>query len=289
MNSDIAFALAALICYGLGDFIYKRAASAGMAAEHFLMGQAWFFTPGVIAYAWITRTLDFRSPALWGGLAGFVILIGFFNYVRSLRSGAVSIIAPVFRLNFLVTAALAIGWLGEAVTPAKLAGFALALIAGWLLLGGSQGGQGDGRVADPAAARRSLVQVMVATLAMGAGNFCHKLGLVGGATPETLLAAQAIVFCGLVTAMSYAMNGTIALPAGVAAHSAAAAVALIAAFLFLLHGMRHAEASVVVPIAQMGFGVAAVLGVVFFKEALTARKIAGLCAAGVALLVLALG
>jgi multidrug transporter EmrE-like cation transporter len=39
----------------------------------------------------------------------------------------------------------------------------------------------------------------------------------------------------------------------------------------------------------MGFGVAAVLGVVFFKEALTARKIAGLCTAGVALLVLAAG
>jgi drug/metabolite transporter (DMT)-like permease len=285
MNSDIAYALAALVCYGLGDFIYKRAASAGIAAEHFLMGQAWFFTPAVIAYAWITRTLDVALSAWWGGLAGLFILIGFFNYVRSLRSGSVSIIAPVFRLNFIVTAALAIGWLGEPATAPKLAGFALALIAGWLLLGGPQGG----RVADPAAARRSLVQVMVATVATGAGTFCHKLGLVDGATPETLLAAQAIVFCSLVTAMSHAMNGTIRLPAGVAVHSAAAAVVLMVAFLFLLHGMRHGEASVVVPIAQMGFGVAAVLGVVFFKEALTARKIAGLCAAGVALLVLALG
>jgi drug/metabolite transporter (DMT)-like permease len=289
MNSDIAYALAALVCYGLGDFIYKRAASAGIAAEHFLMGQAWFFCPAVIAYAWITGTLDFKTSAWWGGLAGLVLLIGFFNYVRSLRSGSVSIIAPVFRLNFLVTAALAIGWLGEPLTAAKIAGFALALLAGWLLLGGPQEGKGDGRAIDPAAARHALVQVMVATVAMGAANFCHKLGLVGGATPETLLAAQAIVFCGLVTAMSFAMNGSIALPAGVASHSAAAAVVLIAAFLFLLHSMRHGDASVVVPIAQMGFGVAAVLGVLFFKEALTGRKIAGLCAAGMALLVLAVG
>ena len=129
MNSEIAYALAALVCYGLGDFIYKRAASAGIAAEHFLMGQAWFFCPAIIAYAWITRTLDFEPPAWWGGLAGLFILIGFFNYVRSLRSGSVSIIAPVFRLNFIVTAALAIGWLGEPVTASKITGFVLALIA----------------------------------------------------------------------------------------------------------------------------------------------------------------
>jgi drug/metabolite transporter (DMT)-like permease len=289
MNSDIAFALAALICYGLGDVIYKRAADAGIAAEHFLMGQAWFFCPAAIAYAWITGNLGVGPSAWWGGLAGLLLLVGFFNYVQSLRTGAVSVIAPVFRLNFLVTAVLAIGWLGEPVTTPKIAGFALALIAGWLLLGGSQRGKGDGPAADPAAARRSLVQVIVATVAMGAANFCHKLGLVGGATPETLLAAQAIVFCGLVTAMSFAKNGTVRLPAGVAMHSAAAAVVLIAAFLFLLHSMRHADASVVVPIAQMGFGVAAVLGVVLFKETLTGRKLAGLCAAGVALLVLAVG
>ena len=285
MNSEISYALAALVCYGLGDFIYKRAASAGIAAEHFLMGQAWFFCPAVIAYAWMTRTLEFKPSAWWGGLAGLFILIGFFNYVRSLRFGSVSIIAPVFRLNFIITAVLAIGWLGEPVTAGKITGFALALVGGWLLLGEPQ----PGRVTDPAAARRSLVQVIVATVAMGAANFCHKLGLVGGTTPETMLAAQAIVFCSLVTVMGYALTGTVRLPTGVAMHSAAAAFVLIGAFLFLLHSMRHGAASVVVPIAQMGFGVAAVLGIVFFKEALTTRKIAGLCAAAMALLVLGLG
>jgi uncharacterized membrane protein len=91
------------------------------------------------------------------------------------------------------------------------------------------------------------------------------------------------------TGVSYATSGTIRLPRGVAMHSAAAAVVLIAAFLFLLHGMRHGEASTIVPITQMGFGIAAVLGVVFFHEKLTARKTAGLGAAGVALLILAAG
>jgi uncharacterized membrane protein len=250
------------------------------------MGQAWFFCPAVVIYAWITGTLEFVAPAWWGVLAGLFILIGFINYVRSLRLGSVSIIAPVFRLNFIVTAALAIFWLGEKLTVGKIIGFALALAAGWLLLGGTQ--EPD-RVADPVATAARFGQVALAAVAMGAANFFHKLGLVGGATPETMLAAQAIVFVSLTTALGYALNGTVRLPAGIAKHSASAACVLLAAFLFLLYSMHSGEASVVVPIAQMGFGVAAVLGVVFFNEALTARKLAGLSAAAAALLALAVG
>jgi drug/metabolite transporter (DMT)-like permease len=285
MKSDIAYALGAMVCYGVGDFIYKRAAATGVAADQFLMGQGWVFCPAAIGYSWITETLHATPYAGLGGLAGLFLLIGFFNYVGSLRSGSVSVIAPVFRLNFIITAALAIGWLGEPLTGAKLSGFAMALIAGWLLLGGSI----RGRVGDPAATPRALMRVMVATLTTGVANFCLKLGLAGGATPETLLAAQAIVFSTLMTGVSYARSGTIRLPKGVAMYSAAAAAVLIAAFLFLLHGMRYGEASTIVPIAQMGFGIAAVLGVICFNERLTVRKIAGLGAAGVALLVLAVG
>jgi uncharacterized membrane protein len=285
MTSELAYALAALVCYGLGDFIYKRAASAGLAAEHFLMGQAWFFCPAIIVYAWLTGTLAFSPSAVWGGAAGLLILVGFYNYVRSLRTGSVSIIAPVFRLNFMITAALAIGWLHEPLTVRKIIGFLLALWAGWLLLGGPLHRDGAGR----GAALRSLVQVFVATVATGAANFCLKLGLLGGATPETMLAAQAVVFTSLVTATTYAMNGSIRPQAGFAAHSGPAAVVLVAAFLFLLHSLKSGDASVVVPIAQMGFVVAAVLGVVCFNEAWTARKVAGLTAAGAALAVLAIG
>ncbi len=283
MTSDIVYALAALVCFGCGDFIYKRAASAGLAAEFFLMGQAWFFCPAIIAYAALTGTLHWTPAATWGGIAGLFLLFGFYNYARSLRTGSVSVIAPVFRLNFIVTAALAIGLLAEPLTARKLAGFGLALAAGWLLLGGPLQGPTEGAQA----ARTSLLQVMLATVAAGAANFFHKLGLIGGATPETLLVAQAVVFSVLVTVLAYAMNGTIRPPAGFAMHSGPAALAVIAAFLFLLHGMKHGDASIVVPIAQMGFVVAAMLGAVFFKEAWTVRKVSGLATAVAALLVLA--
>lgn len=114
------------------------------------MGQASFFCPAIILYAWLTGTLEFSPPAMWGGVAGAVILIGFYNYSRSLRFGSVSVIAPVFRLNFIITAALAIGFLHEKVTVQKLIAFCLALATRWLLLGGSS--RADS--VEPQAARR---------------------------------------------------------------------------------------------------------------------------------------
>ena len=283
MPPDIAYALAALVCYGLGDFIYKRAAIAGIGSEHFIMGQAWLFCPAVVLYAWASGTLHFTWAALWSALAGLFLLVGFYNFSRSLKGGAVSVIAPIFRLNFIVTVALAVGWLQEPLTTHKLIGFALSLLAGWLLLGVGP----KGAAADPASMRRSLVRVLVATVAFGAGSFCHKLGLLGGGTPETLLAAQALVFSTSVTVMAYLVTGTVRPPRGFIRHSGPAAVLLIAASLFLLYGLKLGQASVIVPITQMGFVVAALLGVLVFKEAWTGRKIAGLAAAAAALSVLA--
>lgn len=285
MTPSIAYALAALVAYGLGDVIYKRAALSGLSSQHFIMGQAWFFCPVVVLYAWATGTLAFTWPALWGAAAGLFLLAGFYNFFRALRTGAVSVIAPVFRLNFIVTAALAIGWLHEPLTAAKLIGFGLSFAAGWLLLAAPQKGQ----AVDPAAARRSFLRVIGATIATGAGAFCHKLGLVAGAAPESLLSAQAIAFCSTVTVMTYMATGGIRPPAGFIRHSGPAAIVLIAAFLFLLYGLKGGEASVVVPIAQMGFVVAAVLGGALFHETWTARKLAGLGAAIAALVALALG
>ena len=62
---------------------------------------------------------------------------------------------------------------------------------------------------------------------------------------------------------------------------------LVVAFTFLAKGLEQGEASVVVPIAQMGFVVTALLGFALLREPLTARKAAGLVVALLALASLA--
>jgi drug/metabolite transporter (DMT)-like permease len=279
MASGTGYALVAMICYGVGDFIYKRSAADEVEPLHFLTAQAWVFCPLSLAYAAATGTLVIVPGALWGGLAGLFILIGFTAFLRSLANGPVSVAAPIFRLSFLITATLAVVVLAEPITAAKLTGLALALGAIWLLLGGG------GTVP---LSRAFLIQVGVATVALGAAIFFHKMGVYHGATPETGVAAQATVFCFLATLITLVNDRGYRLPRRTWNHSVPAALVLLCAFLLLLHALAVGPASVLVPIAQMGFIVTATLGIVVLGEPVTARKLAGLTAAFAALATLAL-
>ena len=285
MSGGIAYALGALGFFGLGDLIYKRGAAAGAPAHHLLMAQSWVFLPTVALYGLATGTLTFVAGSAWGALAGLFILIGFYNFAHSLATGSISINAPIFRLSFVVTAALAVMLLGEPVTAPKLIGIALALVAVWLLLGG---GTSAGAPADRRAVRASLVRVLVATVALGIGNVVYKFGLHAGATPASLIVAQAVVVVSLSTLFVALIDRGIR-PNRVALRFApAAALALAAAFALMVESLARGQASVVVPIAQMGFGVTAVLGFVLLREPFSARKGAGLAAALAAMASLAM-
>jgi uncharacterized membrane protein len=283
MTGGTGYALAALACYGVGDFIYKRATAAGVQPHHFLMGQAWCFAPAIVLYALATGTLVLRASAVWNALAGLFMFIGLFNFLRSLKTGPVSIAAPVFRLNFVVTSVLAILFLHEPLTLAMPLALAFALVATWLLLGGGE------RTHQAKLDSGWLLAVLIATLSLGAANFFHAVGVRHGSTPETALSAQAVVFVTLATIFVRLSDGKIVPPPAMWTHAAAAAAVLMGAFLLMLYGLTLGPASVLVPITQMGFVVTAALGVALLGEPVTARKMVGLAAAVGALAALAFG
>ncbi|NVO14666.1 MAG: EamA family transporter [Rhodoplanes sp.] len=290
MTAGTEYALVAMVFFGLGDWIYRRAARDGVSAHHFLMGQAWLFCPSVVLYAAATGTLTLAGGAAWGNLAGLFLFLGLLLFARSLRSGPVSVNGPIFRLGFVVTVGLAVVVLGEPLTAAKAAGLMLALIAVWLLLGTTGGtASGAATFGRSPTSRRSLLEVLLATVLAGIGYFCHKLGTAAGAAPSTLVAAQAMVFASLATLLTATMERSLRWPPGLWRHAVPAAVVLIAAFLFFVHALGSGPASVVVPIAQMGFVPASVLGIVIGGEPLTVRKGLGLAVALAALALLAWG
>ncbi len=282
MSQPFVYAVIAMICYGVADFVYKRAAAAAIRSDHFLMAQAWLFCPLVIVYALATHRLILVPAALWGSLAGIASFIGFYYFSRSLTTGLVSINASIFRMNFIVTVFLVVAFLGEPLTVRKLAGLALALVATWLLVGN---GAGSDRTAKEAR-MHSLLQVGGATIAFGASNFFHTVGLRHGALPETLAVAQAAVFMPLATAVVYIGHGELRPPKVTFRYSIAAAILLLSATILMLRGVAGGQASVLVPIAQMGFIVAALLGIFTLGERLTGRKAIGLALALAALAVL---
>ena len=276
MTPGLLFALGAMLLFGVSDLIYKRAAAAGIGAAQFVMLQAWAFAPSINLYAWLTGTLDVHWSAAWGSLAGLFSLVAFYNFARSLKDGAVSTNAPIFRLNFTLTAALAIVLLGETFTIAKAGALACALVAVWLLL------------AEPGAARgqiklASLTRVLIATVAMAFANLSYKIGLTQGAVPETMVAAQAWSFSSLATLLCFVQERRLRLTPWAWTYSAPAAFALLVAFVLLLHGLALGPASVLVPVAQMSFVFTAIVGALAFHEKLNARKRIGLVVAIAAL------
>ena len=278
MTPGLGFALGAMLLFGLGDLIYKRAAAAGVEASQFIMLQSWVFCPGITLYAWATGTLDPRASALWGALAGLFGVTAFTNFARSLQDGAVSTNAPIFRLNFTLTAALAIVLLGETFTATKAAALLCALAAVWLLLA-----EPADKGANLGASAKSLARVAIATVAMAFANLFYKIGLSQGALPETMVAAQAWVFCSTATLYVLVRDRRLRLTPHAWQFSLPAALALVTAFVLLMHALARGHASVLVPVAQMSFVFTALLGAAIFRERLNARKQIGLAVAAAAL------
>src|SRR3989475_1616006 len=163
MSEGIGYALGAMLLYGVADYVYKRGASAGAPPHQFLMVQTWFFSSLALLYGLVSGTLAFNAGALWGAAAGVLVVVGYYNFARSLKSGAISTHATIFRLSFAVTVALAVLVLGEPLTAPKLAGLALVLAAVWLLLAAPGAASSDAH----RERRSSLARVLVATVAVG--------------------------------------------------------------------------------------------------------------------------
>lgn len=281
MLPGMGLAILAMACFGAGDFVYKRAAAAGIEARHFVMLQAWFFCPAVTLYAMARHQLVLEAPALWGSLTGVLMLVALYNFARSLRAGSISTHAPIFRLSFVLTAALAIVVLGEPPNPGKLAGLSLAAVAVWTILGDAPAG--------PAPHHGSLGAVIVATVAAGVANLLYKVGLGAGAPPATLLATQAWTFCSLATLFVWWSDGRIAPPPDGLRFGALIGATLLVGFVALLNALAVGPASVLVPVAQLGFVFTAPLGRLLLAEPLSSRTRWGLVAATAAVATLASG
>ena len=273
MSSAILLALGALVCFGVSDAVYKRAARAGLKTHQFMMVQAMLYTPPVIVYGWATGTLRFTPESLWGAVAAVFAFTGFYNFAYSLKGGAVTSNAAIFRLSFVLTALLGVGVLGEPISALKVSGWLLALVAVWLLLGGGRS--------------RSIVRVCVATVGVGIANLLYKVGLDAGATPAAMLVVQAAMVVLMSSVLVYRIDGRIAPERRVFRFSIVTAILLAVGFTLLMEALARGEASVLVPIAQMGFVLTALIGYTLMREPVSARNLTGLVFAVAALAALA--
>jgi multidrug transporter EmrE-like cation transporter len=119
-----------MLVQSLADCVYKRSRQKGAYPETFLVFQSYSF--GATALALVLALDVFRGDwTAWkyGPLCGLVGFVAYFCFLSSLKDGQVSVNTMIFRLSFVLTAALAIVFLGEPVTTIKLAGLCAAALA----------------------------------------------------------------------------------------------------------------------------------------------------------------
>ena len=127
------YALASLILWGLWGFLLKQA-SQGISdwkPLYFYSGLANLAVVTILGALYAKNlSLVEGKYALLAFLAGVSGTIGFIALVKSLETGGkASIVIPLTSLYPAITVALAWAFLGEKLSPIKLVGILLALIA----------------------------------------------------------------------------------------------------------------------------------------------------------------
>ena len=284
----VTYAVTALLLGAVADLLYRVAQQRGIDAPNFIFWQSTVFTT-IIWAASVTSWVIFggdgpigfihSSTWLYGVPAGVFGYLGLTLFVASLRTGDASVNAPIFRLNFVVTALGAIIILGESADPLKLGGILLAVLAVLVLLNITQISAIRSNV-------RSLLLAVAGSIFFGVAGLISKAGLDTGdigAVPMVLTQTVGFQQAAIITLLR-GRNFSISRP--VVQFAPGIAVIQVMWAVLLFESLRIGDASISYPIVQMSFVITAILAVIFLKEEMNRSKGGGLVIAIIAVIVL---
>jgi transporter family protein len=268
--SYIILALVSMLLIGLYDFIYSRAVRKGISPGTMTFSQACFFFPAVSLWAYFDGSYTWTLLTLLGPVAALLLFFGIWAFMRSVNLGEASVSVPIYRINFVVTALIAVIILGEPITPRKVLGVTLA-VASIVIL--SRAGPGK-KVSSGRG--KSILWALAAMTSVGLLNIVYKLAVSGGVAPPMLLHSQAACF--ITVSFLYARIGEGGLRCSRASwtYASMAAFCVVFGLMSLIVALEDGEASVVAPISQLSFVVSTVMATLWLGERFTKRKIAGL-------------
>lgn len=167
----ILFALGALVCWGVGDFLIQR------SARKFGDGIALFYicaigTVGMLPFVWSDIpsmfTVSRGSIILWG--AALVILAAALLDFEALRIGKISIVEPIYSFEIAITAMLGAAFLDEMLTAQQTLSIVVLIVGIFLVSLQRLRMSGMFRV------ERGVLIAVAATMLMGSANFLFGMG-----------------------------------------------------------------------------------------------------------------
>jgi drug/metabolite transporter (DMT)-like permease len=269
LNPAILFALLSLVFGGLIEVVYKRYNAVERSRGMMVCGIGIVWTALLIVDLSL-RGDEFvfnRSSWSFGLIAGICVAAANIMLLEALRHMEVSLGSTIYRLNTIAVVILSVVFLGESLSPVKLAGVACGVIAVLLLYRHQNTNDRHPML------NTGLVIVIVGALLRAVYSVVTKAGLSDGADADTLILISAV--CWVISGWLYAflIERRYAVTRQKVAYSLVAGILVYAIVKTLVSALALGEASVVVTIANMSFLMALMVAILMKMEVLSGKKI----------------
>ncbi|PLX82898.1 MAG: EamA/RhaT family transporter [Desulfuromonas sp.] len=282
MSHAILFALLSLFSAGLLDVVYKRYSRKDRSRGTYVfgIGVVWFVLQAATLVV-SGEPLVVDTPSIRFGLfAGLCLTLSNLLLLESLTHINISLGSTVYRLNTLGVVVMAFLFLGEGLGSLKLLGVGLGVVAVGLLY------KPDSKTVSTEKNDHFLLFFLLAVAAslFRAGyGVITRGGILNQANPQTMLLVCAL--CWVVGGALYARlrEGRFRLTKKKVGYALASGVLVFLVVAFLMLAVKHGEASIVIPIANMSFVMAMALSVILRYETFNFRKGAAMVVACLAI------
>ena len=280
MTYAISFALVSLAAAGCLDVTFKRFSLKVRSRGMYVFGCGVVWLALQLTYLTITDVqlrLD-EVTVMYGLLTGAFLVLGNILLIESLTGLDVSLGSMIYRLNTIGVVAISFVLLGEDVSFIKLLGIGIGIVAVLILYR-----RGDA-VSIPVL---FFVMAVVASTSRAIYGVASKVALEQGASAEGLLVIAAIGW--IVGGLAYAAfrEKRIRITVKKLVYALVSGSLAFAVVNALIEALKHGEASVVVPIANLSFAVAMLFSVFLGMEKLSDRKYLAIGCAAVSVFLMA--
>ncbi|MGI5925061.1 MAG: EamA family transporter [Lentisphaeria bacterium] len=276
----IVYALLCLLFAAVNDLVFKMYADRFRSRGAFvaLVGLVWF-----LLTLWLPWEADSRVGAtvLWGMISGTFSLTANLLLMEAMKRESAGMCSTLYRLNMIFVVAGAFLWLGESVSPMQIMGILLALLAILAFFPTGEHLFSAGSVG-------FYLALLAAILRAGMG-LSYKYGFMHGADANGVVVINSLFwfFGGIVYAVALERRASIR-NRSLLLYGVFSGLLVSGIVFFMAASLRHGDAALVLPIAQMSFIGTFMLSVVFMGESFSLRKLGAVLSGAAAVLLLSM-
>ena len=282
MNLAVMFALMSLLCIGLNDVVFKRYSRKIRSRGMYLsgIGLVWLLLQCLLMRANGESFATDANTILCGIVGGLLLTIANLLLLESLTHLDISLGSSIYRLNTIGVVVLSYIFLAESLGAMKLLAIACGVVAVLLLY------QRPDKVVGVRVIGLSFWIAVLASALRASYGVTTKAGLTLGASRSTMIVLFALSW--ILGGLCYAWfrERRVKITTKKIGYSALSGTLVFLIVNFLTAGLEYGEASIVVPITNLGFLVAFVIAVVLRMERLSLRKCLALACAVLSIVLL---